>query len=70
MFNRPVNIEHKQMAKNMMIGAFDSTFTYEDDLIKIGNIHFEQDVHRIDPAELQLNISNASDTKAAFKIYS
>ena len=30
------------------------------------NIHFEQMVHRIDPAELQLNKANASDTEAAF----
>ena len=29
-------------------------------------IHFEQMVHRIYPAELQLNKANASDTEAAF----
>ena len=30
------------------------------------NIHFEQIVHRIYPAELQLNKANASDSEAAF----
>ena len=29
-------------------------------------IHFEYMVHRIYPAELQLNKANASDTEAAF----
>ena len=37
-----------------------------DDLLNIDNFHFEQMVHRIYPAELQLNKANASDTEAAF----
>ena len=37
-----------------------------DDLLNIDNIHFEQVVHRIYPAELHLNKANASDTEAAF----
>ena len=37
-----------------------------DDLLTIDNIHFEQMVPRIYPAELQLNKANASDTEAAF----
>ena len=32
----------------------------------IDSFHFEYMVHRIYPAELQLNIANASDTEAAF----
>ena len=32
----------------------------------VDNIHFEHMVHRIYPAELQLNKTNASDTEAAF----
>ena len=32
----------------------------------IDNIHLEHMVHRIYPAELQLNKANASDTEAAF----
>ena len=40
---------------------------YLDDLLNIDNIHFEQMVHRIYPAELQLDKANASDTEAAFK---
>ena len=49
-----------------LIDAFNSTFRYLDDLLNIDNIHFEQMVHRIYPAELQLNNANASDTEAAF----
>ena len=37
-----------------------------DDPLNIDNIHFEHMVHRIYPAELQLNKANASDTEAAF----
>ena len=46
--------------------AFNSTSRYLDDLLNIDDIHFEHMVHRINPAELQLNIANASDTEAAF----
>ena len=51
-----------------MIHAFNSTsrYMYLDDLLNIDNIHFEQMVHRIYPAELQLNKANAFDTEAAF----
>ena len=41
------------------------TSRYLDDLLNIDNIQFEQMVHRIYPAELQLNKANASDTEAA-----
>ena len=37
-----------------------------DDILNIDNIQFEHMVHRIYPAELQLNKVNASDTEAAF----
>ena len=46
--------------------AFNSTSRYLDDLLNIDNIHFEHMVHRIYPAELQLNKANASDIEAAF----
>ena len=46
--------------------AINSTSRYRDDLLNIDNIHFEHMVHRIYPAELQLNKANASDTEAAF----
>ena len=49
-----------------LIDAFKSTSRYLDDLLNIDNIHFEHMVHRIYPAELQLNKANASDTEAAF----
>ena len=48
-----------------MIGAFNSTSRYLDDLLNIDNIHFKRMVHVIYPAELQLNTANASDTEAA-----
>ena len=49
-----------------LIYAFTSTSRYLDDLLNIDNIHFEHMVHRICPAELQLNEANASDTEPAF----
>ena len=49
-----------------LIDAFNSTSRYLDDLLNIDNIHFEHMVHRIYPAELQLNKANASDSEAAF----
>ena len=49
-----------------LLDAFNSTSRYLDDLLNIDNIHFEHMVHRIYPAELQLNKTNASDTEAAF----
>ena len=49
-----------------LIDACNSTSRYLDDLLNIDNIHFEHMIHRIYPAELQLNKANASDTEAAF----
>ena len=49
-----------------LIDAFKSTSRYLDDLLNMDNIHFKHMVHRIYPAELQLNKANASDTEAAF----
>ena len=49
-----------------LIDAFNSTSRYLDDLLNIDNFHFEHMVHRIYPAELQLNKANASDTEAVF----
>ena len=49
-----------------LIDAFNSTSRYLDDLLNIDNIHFEHTVHRIYPAELQLNKAKPSDTEAAF----
>ena len=49
-----------------MINAFNLTSRYLDDPLNIDDIHFEQMVHIIYPAKLQLNKANASDTDAAF----
>ena len=49
-----------------MIDAFNSASRYLDDLINIDNMHIEQMIHSIYPAELQLNKATASDTEAAF----
>ena len=46
--------------------ALISTSRYLDDLLNIDNIYFEQMVHRIYPAELELNKANASDNEAAY----
>ena len=59
----------KSLAKEKrydLIEAFNSTSRYLDDLLNIVNIHFEHMVHRIYPAELQLNKANASHAEAAF----
>ena len=45
---------------------YDLIARYLDDLLNIDNIHFEHMVHRIYPADFQLNKTNASDTEAAF----
>ena len=39
---------------------------YLDELLSIDNIYFDQMVHRIYPAELQLNRANSSDTETLF----
>ena len=49
-----------------LIDDFNSTYRYLDDLLNIDNFHFEHMVHRIYPAELQLNKANTSDTEAGF----
>ena len=49
-----------------VIDAFNSTSRYLDDLLNIDTIHLEQMVHRIYPAELQLNKADASDIEEAF----
>ena len=49
-----------------IIEAFNFTSRYLDDLFNIDNIHFENCVKRIYPAELQLNKANSSDTEAPF----
>ena len=40
-----------------------STSRYLYDLLNINNIHFEQMVHRIKPAQLELNEANSSDSE-------
>ena len=48
-----------------MINAFNSPrYTYLGDSLNIDDFHFEQIVHRIYPAELQLNKANTSNTEA------
>ena len=51
-----------------MIDACNSTSRFLVDLLNIDNIQFEQMVHRIYSAKLQLNKANVSDTEAAFLV--
>ena len=44
--------------QNDFIDTFNQTSRYLDDLLNIDNIYFEQMVHRIYPAELQVNKAN------------
>ena len=48
------------------IEFFNLTSRYLDDFLNIDNPHFEGMVNQIDPAELQLNKANTSDTEAPF----
>ena len=49
-----------------IIGAFNSTSKYLDDLLNIDNIYFDQMVDPIYPTELQLNRAISSNTEAPF----
>ena len=48
--------------RNILIDSLKSTPRFLDDWLNMDNIHFEQIVHRIYPAEFQLNKTNYSDT--------
>ena len=45
-----------------IIGAFNATSSYLDNLLNIDNSYFDGMINQIYPPELQLNIANASDT--------
>ena len=49
-----------------VIEAFNSTFSYLDDLLNIDNPYFEGTVKQIYPPELRLNKANNTDTDAPF----
>ena len=49
-----------------VIGAFNTTSRYLEDILNINNVHFVNMVNQIYPSELQLNKANTSETKAAF----
>ena len=49
-----------------VIGAFNTTSIYLDDILNIYNVYFDNMVIQIYPLELQLNKANTSDTKATF----
>ena len=49
-----------------VIGAFNTTSGYLDDISNINNVYFVKMVSQIYPSELQLNKANTSDTETAF----
>ena len=49
-----------------IIGAFNTTSRYLDDILNINNVYFDTMVSQIYPSELQLDKANTSDTKTAF----
>ena len=49
-----------------LIGAYNTTPRYLDDILNINNVYFDDMVSQIYPSELQLNKANTSDTEAAF----
>ena len=59
----------KSLSRNnqpSIIEAFNSISRYLDNLLNIDNLHFEQTVDKIYPAELQLNKVMSSDIEAPF----
>ena len=49
-----------------VIGAFNITSRYLDDILNINNVYFDNMVSQIYPSELQLHKTNTSDTDATF----
>ena len=49
-----------------VIGAFNTTSRFLDDILNINNVYFYNMVSQIYPSELQLNKANTSDTEATF----
>ena len=49
-----------------VIDAFNTASRYLEDILNINNVYIDNMVSQIYPSELQLNIANTSDTKAAF----
>ena len=49
-----------------VIGAFNTTSRYLDDILNINNVYFDNMVSQIYPSELQLKNANYSYTQAAF----
>ena len=49
-----------------VIGAFNTSSRYLDDILNINNVYFVNMTSQIYPSELQLNIANTFDTEAAF----
>ena len=48
-----------------VIGVFNTTSRYLDDILNINNVYFDNMVSQIYPSGLQLNKANTSDTVAA-----
>ena len=49
-----------------VIGAFNTTSRYLDDILNTNNVYFDNKFSQIYPPELQLNKANTTDTEAAF----
>ena len=47
-----------------VIGAFNTTSRYLDDILDINNVYFDNMVSQIYPSKLQLNKTNTSDAKS------
>ena len=50
----------------LLTGAFNSISRYLDDFLNIDNPYFEEMANQSNPAELQLNKANTSDTEIPF----
>ena len=65
-YERDVMLSLSEKNQSDIIGAFNSTARYLDDLLNIRINFFDSIVNRINPSELHLDKANVSDTEASF----
>ena len=59
-------MSHPDDKQTDIIGAFNTTSRYLDDILNIYNVYFDNMVSQIYPPELQRNKATTSDTEATF----
>ena len=65
-YERDFMMSHSDDKQDDVIGAFNTTSRYLDDILNINGVYFDNMVSQIYHSELQLNKANTSDKEAAF----